>query len=231
MNIDDKSSIYELKLILDDGSEFSIPYRKDGYINGTKICQTAGKRMTRWINSKETEELMRILSLEMNIPINNLIEIKKGGVPKIQGTWIHRRLATNLGQWCSIYFSVQITKWIEEWCQIKENEEKYLYEIYNIKDDNLENNKKEYQIQQRLHEELGGQIEVETEVGYIDLLTDAEIIEIKDGKCWKHAVGQILSYSIDYPNHKKRIHLFDIEKNKIIEDRCDIYDIKVTYEE
>jgi hypothetical protein len=77
---------------------------------------------------------------------------------------------------------------------------------------------------------LGGCIEVETEVGYIDLLTDYEIIEIKDGKLWKHALGQILMYSVDYPNHKKRIHLFDIEKNKMIEDRCNIYNIKVSYE-
>lgn len=112
----------------------------------------------------------------------------------------------------------------------KKNENKYLFEIYNIKNDNLEDNRKEYQIQQRLHEELGGCIEVETEVGYIDLLTDYEIIEIKDGKLWKHALGQILMYSVDYPNHKKRIHLFDIEKNKMIEDRCNIYNIKVTYE-
>jgi hypothetical protein len=79
---------------------------------------------------------------------------------------------------------------------------------------------------------LAGQIEVETEVGYIDLLTDDEIIEIKDGKFWKHALGQILSYSIDYPNHKKRIHLFNIgEYNlNLIKDKCLKFNINVTFE-
>lgn len=227
--MDKNNDILKLDLILEDGSKFAIPFREDGYIFATALCQSVGKRPKDWSRLRETKEITKILSNETSIPENKLIEVKFGGNKYHQGTWIHRRLATNLGQWCSVSFSVHITKWIEEWCQTKKNENKYLFEIYNLKNDNLEN-RKEYQIQQRLHEELGGCIEVETEVGYIDLLTDYEIIEIKDGKLWKHALGQILMYSVDYPNHKKRIHLFDIEKNKMIEDRCNIYNIKVSYE-
>ena len=63
----------------------------------------------------------------------------------------------------------------------------------------------------KLHDQLGGKIEVETESGFIDLLTDTEIIEIKKGKNWKQAIGQILIYSSYYPKHTKRIHLFDIK--------------------
>ena len=67
-------------------------------------------------------------------------------------------------------------------------------------------------------------------MGFIDLLTEDEIIEIKEGKSWKHAVGQVLMYAIEYPQHKKRIHLFNIEKNDTIEKYCELYGIVVSYE-
>ena len=227
------NDIFQCKLILENGEEFTIPLREDGYIFATWLCKAVGKKVNGWLRLKETKELIKIFSLETGIDENKLIEIKQSGNKYYQGTWIHRILATNLGQWCSLHFTLQVSKWIEEWCLIKNNEEKYLKEIYNIKPDNL-NDDKEMQIQKRLQEELGGKIEVETEIGYIDLLTDDEIIEIKIGNNWKQAVGQILMYSVEYPNHNKRIHLFDIDDNiekcKIIENRCSKYDIKVTYE-
>lgn len=34
--------------------------------------------------------------------------------PKIQGTWIHRKVAYNLAQWISPYFSVQVSKILDE---------------------------------------------------------------------------------------------------------------------
>ena len=81
-----------------------------------------------------------------------------------------------------------------------------------------------------IQKELCGKIEVETDSGFIDLLTETEIIEIKNGKQWKSAVGQILVYSLEYPVHKKRIHLFDIEFDENINEKCKIYDIYVSYE-
>jgi hypothetical protein len=226
------NDIFQCKLILEDDSEFIIPLREDGYIFATGLCQVVKKRVFDWLRLKETKDLTKILSVETGILENKLIEICKGGNnKKAQGTWVHRMLATNLGQWCSIYFSLQISKWIEEWCVYnKDNEIKYLTEIYNIQPDNLINNIKELEIQKKLQQELGGEIEVQTDVGFIDLLTNIEIIEIKNGNNWKHAVGQILMYSLEYPNHIKRIHLFDIYKSEIIERCCKKYDIKVTYE-
>lgn len=46
-------------------------------------------------------------------------------------------------------------------------------------------------------------------VGRIDVLTDWEIIEVKKISEWKSAIGQVLVYSLYYPHHSKRIHLFD----------------------
>jgi hypothetical protein len=88
----------------------------------------------------------------------------------------------------------------------------------------------EKQIQKKLQTELCGLIEVETPDGYIDLLTDTEIIEIKNGEKWKQGLGQLAVYSLSYPSHIKRLHLFNIEPNLRINKCCNNYNIKVTYE-
>ena len=52
------------------------------------------------------------------------------------------------------------------------------------------------------------EIEVKTPVGNIDILTPTKLIEIKQSKQWKHALGQLLSYSEFYPSHQKYLYLF-----------------------
>ena len=66
-------------------------------------------------------------------------------------------------------------------------------------------------IRDRLMSVIGGQPEVNTPVGRIDLLTDSEIIEVKHVADWKSAMGQVLAYASFYPQHTKRIHLFGEE--------------------
>ena len=94
---------------------------------------------------------------------------------------------------------------------------KELKESIRIRESYKENHKKKKkEIQLKLHHDLGGNIEVQTDSGFIDLLTDTEIIEIKNGKKWKQAIGQILIYSSYYPEHTKRIHLFGIKMMTIL---------------
>ena len=69
-------------------------------------------------------------------------------------------------------------------------------------------NNLECQIRNRLHTVLGGLTEVTTPAGRVDLLAEAEIIEVKAVKDWKAALGQVLIYSGFYPQHQKRLHLF-----------------------
>lgn len=218
-------------LVLEDGREVEIPMRDDGYILATKMCQSGGKRLVKWRNSPDTKKFTELVKRHTNLTEDQLIIVKRGGNNKNnQGTWIHSKLAIHLAMWLSSSFCLQVSNWIEEWCSYKkENHNNFLYEIYNLECDNSSENKQEKAIQLRLQEELGGDIEVETKVGFIDLLTEDEIIEIKEGKNWKHAVGQVLMYAIEYPQHKKRIHLFNIERNDTIEKYCKLYDIVISY--
>lgn len=199
--------------------------REDGFINATAMCKAGGKHFKHWNCLESTKELIKVLE---KVKGNQIIDSIMKGPNNKRGSWIHPILATNLAQWISSEFGLKVCLWIEEWKQLNNNKNIYNNEINNLKPDEI--SQKEKEIQLKLQNELGGEIEVETDSGIIDLLTETEIIEIKSGKNWKHAVGQVLMYAIDYPKHNKRIHLFDIENNENINDKCTLYNITVSYE-
>lgn len=92
----------------------------------------------------------------------------------------------------------------------------------------------ERQIRDRLKADLDGQTEVVTAVGRIDLLTESEVIEIKEINNWKEALGKILAYSAFFPKHSKRIHLFghpNLAKLALAQATCSEFGITVTFEE
>lgn len=70
---------------------------------------------------------------------------------------------------------------------------------------------------------------------FADLLTEAEIIDVKEVSNWKAARDQLLAYSGFYPQHQKRLHLFgtakELEALADIEATCLNFGIKVTGEE
>jgi hypothetical protein len=83
-----------------------------------------------------------------------------------------------------------------------------------------------------LAKQLNGQTEVRCAGGRIDVLTATEIIEVKAIKQWKQALGQVMVYGLDYPSHRKRLHLFgtDLSSNAmaVLLKSCRAYNIRVT---
>jgi len=107
--------IFNCNLVLENGEQFTIPMRKDGYIHATALCKASEKRLVKWKENKETKELIDKLSLKVRIRTSALIEIHKGGNDKYsQGTWIHPDLGIHLAQWCNPSFSLQVSKWVRE---------------------------------------------------------------------------------------------------------------------
>ncbi|MFM7352010.1 MAG: hypothetical protein ACKO1G_02835, partial [Microcystis aeruginosa] len=86
----------------------------------------------------------------------------------------------------------------------------------------------------KLAREVGGKTEVYIDkVGRIDVLTNTEIIEVKNTKGWKSAIGQIKSYGQYYPKHKMRVHLFGkLTESKLetIKRVCNLEGITLTWE-
>ena len=88
-------------------------------------------------------------------------------------------------------------------------------------------------ISNKLAETLGGKREVVLACSKrIDVVSDKEVIEVKQYKSRLSAIGQILYYAKTYPNKIKRIHLFDHcgQRDKLFESICSDLNIIVTYE-
>jgi hypothetical protein len=90
----------------------------------------------------------------------------------------------------------------------------------------------EAQILAKMHEKLGGNVEVQTIHGPIDLLTPTELIEIKRIEDWKKGFGQVLAKSNAFPDHAKRLHLFGQSDRTLrnIKATCKQFDITVSFE-
>ena len=66
----------------------------------------------------------------------------------------------------------------------------------------------EKEIQAKVQKMFGGQREVRTPVGYIDLVTDTQILEVKEASSWKHSLGQIIAYHPFFQTKEKVLYLF-----------------------
>ncbi|CAM9194336.1 unnamed protein product, partial [Ectocarpus sp. 8 AP-2014] len=85
---------------------------------------------------------------------------------------------------------------------------------------------------------VGGTTEVETPSGYIDVLSETEVIEVKYYRQWKDGIGQVLAYQSHYPHLARRLHLFahtgDRDTDKYCElakSVCGEHMVQVTFEE
>ena len=88
---------------------------RDGYIHATRLCQEAGKQFNDYVRLARTQAFLKELRSETGIPVSDLVRSVRGGSPQLQGTWVHPRVAINLGQWISPAFDVKVSKWIFDW--------------------------------------------------------------------------------------------------------------------
>lgn len=213
----------------------------DQYLNATQMCKAGKKDLFDWLRLDRTRQLISALQKAIDaerggVDTGTVIEVKRGGSRYSQGTWMHPDLAIHIGMWISIQFGVQVSRWVREWrAYSHENDTEFITAIAEIEPS--PSTKLEKAIQSRLQERLGAQVEVETPAGYIDLLTEDTLIELKKITSWKSAIGQVQSYGVYYPNHSKEIHLFgqvpptkdEQEYKSVILSTCIAYDIKVVF--
>lgn len=104
------NDIFQCKLQMENGTEFLIPMREDGYVYATGLCKAAGKKLQQWKDSANVKNIVKELSKTRS----NLIEVHKAGNKYNQGTWLHPDLGIILAQWCSPSFAIQVSKWVRE---------------------------------------------------------------------------------------------------------------------
>lgn len=92
-----------------------IPQRPgDAYINATAMCKATGKKLDRYLKAKHVREFLGELRADAPNGATDLVQIRKGGEPGLQGTWVHPEVAIHLAQWCSAKFAVQVSRWVLE---------------------------------------------------------------------------------------------------------------------
>ncbi|CAN0535793.1 unnamed protein product [Ectocarpus sp. 12 AP-2014] len=97
---------------------------------------------------------------------------------------------------------------------------------------------KECSVRDALASLVGGEAEVETPAGSIDVLSGTEVIEVKYYKQWKHGLGQVLAYHSFHPRLAKRLHLFAHAGEggtrkyfELAKSVCEAHAVRVTFEE
>lgn len=87
----------------------------DGYVNATAMCKAVGKRWSHYFENVTTKTFIQELSFVVGIPVNGLVQTIAGGIPHLQGTWVHPQIAIHLAQWLSPKFAVLVSQWVMEW--------------------------------------------------------------------------------------------------------------------
>lgn len=88
---------------------------EDGYVNATAMCKAAGKEWSAYYRNNATKAFINELSTALQISQDALIQSIVGGLPDMQGTWVHPQVAIHLAQWLSPKFSVLVTQWVMDW--------------------------------------------------------------------------------------------------------------------
>lgn len=89
--------------------------RMDGYVNATKMCHSAGKEWSNYFQIATTREFLEALQGSLGITRDMLVQSIGVGPNSGRGTWVHRKVAIHLAQWCSPYFAVQVTDLVERY--------------------------------------------------------------------------------------------------------------------
>lgn len=93
--------------------------QRDGYVNATQLCkahkEATGERKdpNDWLKTNSAKSALEKLSAVTNIFVTGLVQVKQGG--KLQGTWIHPRIAVRFTMWLNDDFSLQVEDWVHDW--------------------------------------------------------------------------------------------------------------------
>lgn len=91
-----------------------VRFNSDGWINATDVAKRYGKRPADWLRLPAGQSYMAALARALNLETDvgkshfGLVLAEKGG--KVQGTWLHPKLAVAFARWLDDDFAV--------WCDL-----------------------------------------------------------------------------------------------------------------
>ena len=217
----------------EDEKKAQEPHGKKSYeTRGKRAQETRGKKAGDGKKSQETQVKKAGDGIKMfkhyieNARYNNLIKYMKSsggylaelsirvtsGDYELWGTYVHPDLLLDLASWISPCVFCKVTQLLNEWRKLDViNELRFHKEVGDAIKEGIVFSKQENEsiIRDQIAYEENGETEVKTPVGFIDVLTDTKIIEVKQANLWKHALGQVKCYGYYYPDKQKWIYLFN----------------------
>lgn len=144
---------------------------RDGYINATTLCKAGKKKFSHWYENKQSKELIKHLSEELNIPTEytnpntnenfrnvGLIVIINKGPNNKRGTWVHPDIAVALACWMSPKFFTMVSRLTRELiatgnATIENKSDEYLAKIEKMNYELMEQDKK-YKLLENNHKKI-----------------------------------------------------------------------------
>lgn len=83
--------------------------RPDGYVNATRMCQSAGKRLHHWLRLEGTQSLLKSMERSARIRADLLVQQVTEGPNEQRGTWVHPHVAVQLASWCNSDFAAAVS--------------------------------------------------------------------------------------------------------------------------
>lgn len=116
-------------------------------INATQMGKVFDKKPIRFLRNAQTERFIQVLSRSTNMYHENLVRKVQGGNHRLQGTWMHEKLALKFAAWLSPEFELWVFDRIEELMKngvtTINNEDSTILNAINILQERVANNQKQ----------------------------------------------------------------------------------------
>lgn len=110
MNKNNSEKAMRFEMVEIDHNRFAAEIlRGNARINMTQMAKPFGKRPKDWLKTDEAKAYLKEISVRTKILTADLVEVRQGGTPEMQGTWCNDfRVAMRFAQWLSPGFSVLV---------------------------------------------------------------------------------------------------------------------------
>lgn len=97
-----------------NGSDITFLNDENVMVNATQMAKNFGKTTKDWLRTEQSSEYIETLSVMRKCLTADLVEVRQGGNPQMQGTWMHQDVALEFARWLSPAFAIWTNDRIKE---------------------------------------------------------------------------------------------------------------------
>lgn len=105
----------ELQVFQYEGNEIAFDFGNDHkMINAAQMGKALGRTPKDFLRTREAQQYTDALSVRLKCLTKDLVKTVQGGDYRLQGTWMHQKLALRFAQWLSPQFALWVDEKIEQ---------------------------------------------------------------------------------------------------------------------